>query len=268
MDFNSTIAIIGGGNIGMSIAEGLVNAGRYKAEQIIITRKKSDLPKNLHENGFNFQENNADAVSKARIVILAVVPHIYEMILDGIKDSFTERHTLVTIVTGVEVAEFQKKIGKDICIARTMPNTAIRIRQSMTCIATNKPDSKQFEEVVDIFNMLGKTLVIDEELMLSATALGSCGIAYFLRAIRAASQGGTQIGFHAGEAELIAAQTAKGAAELLLQLHSHPEDEIDKVTTPRGITIEGLNEMEHNGFSSAMIKGIVRSYDKAANKDE
>ena len=138
----------------------------------------------------------------------------------------------------------------------------------MTCIATNKPDSKQFEEVVDIFNMLGKTLVIDEELMLSATALGSCGIAYFLRAIRAASQGGTQIGFHAGEAELIAAQTAKGAAELLLQLHSHPEDEIDKVTTPRGITIEGLNEMEHNGFSSAMIKGIVRSYDKAANKDE
>ena len=268
MDFNTTIAIIGGGNIGMSIAEGLVNAGRYKAEQIIITRKKSDLPKNLHENGFNFQENNADAVSKARIVILAVVPHIYEMILDGIKDAFTEQHTLVTIVTGVEIAEFQKKIGKDICIARTMPNTAIRIRQSMTCIATNKPDSKQFEEVVDTFNMLGKTLVIDEELMLSATALGSCGIAYFLRAIRAASQGGTQIGFHAGEAELIAAQTAKGAAELLLQLHSHPEDEIDKVTTPRGITIEGLNEMEHNGFSSAMIKGIVRSYDKAANKDE
>ena len=147
MDFNTTIAIIGGGNIGMSIAEGLVNAGRYKAEQIIITRKKSDLPKNLHENGFNFQENNADAVSKARIVILAVVPHIYEMILDGIKDAFTEQHTLVTIVTGVEIAEFQKKIGKDICIARTMPNTAIRIRQSMTCIATNKPDSKQFEEL-------------------------------------------------------------------------------------------------------------------------
>ena len=70
MDFNSTIAIIGGGNIGMSIAEGLVNAQKYKPEQIIITRKKSDLPKDLHEGGFTFQEDNADAVSKARIVVL------------------------------------------------------------------------------------------------------------------------------------------------------------------------------------------------------
>ena len=268
MNFNDTIAIIGGGNIGMSIAQGLVNAGKYKPEQIIITRKKSDLPKDRREGGFVFQEDNADAVSKARIVVFSVVPHIYESILNGIKDAFTEKHTLITIVTGVEIAKFQEKIKKDICIARAMPNTAIKIRQSMTCIATNKPDSPQFAEVTDIFNMLGKTLLIDEELMLSATALGSCGIAYFLRAIRAASQGGIQIGFHAEEAQLIAAQTAKGAADLLLQLHSHPEDEIDKVTTPQGITIAGLNEMEHNGLSSALIKGIVKSYDKAANKDE
>lgn len=268
MDFNSTIAIIGGGNIGMSIAEGLVNAKKYKPEQIIITRKKSDLPKNLHEGGFNFQEDNADAVSKARIVVISVIPHIYETILNGIKDSFTEKHTLITVVTGVEISRFQSVIRKDICIARVMPNTAIKIRQSMTCIATNKPDSVEFQEVTDLFNMLGKTLYIDEDSMLAATALASCGIAYFLRAIRAASQGGIQIGFHADEAQLIAAQTAKGAAELLLQLHSHPEDEIDKVTTPRGITIEGLNEMEHNGLSSAFIKGIVKSYDKAINKDE
>ena len=268
MDFNSTIAIIGGGNIGMSIAEGLVNAQKYKPEQIIITRKKSDLPKDLHEGGFTFQEDNADAVSKARIVVLSVVPHVYEPILEGMKHAFTEQHTLITVVTGVEIARFQEAIQKDICIARVMPNTAIKIRQSMTCIATNKPKAKEFAEVTELFNMLGETLYIDEELMLSATALGSCGIAYFLRAIRAASQGGTQIGFHADEAQLIAAQTAKGAAELLLQLHTHPEDEIDKVTTPRGITIAGLNEMEHNGLSSAFIKGIVKSYDKAINKEE
>ncbi len=268
MDFNSTIAIIGGGNIGMSIAEGLVNAGKYKPEQIIITRKKSDLPKDKREGGFFFQDDNADAVSRARIVIFSVVPHIYEPILQGFKDSLTENHTLITIVTGVEMAAFQKIINKDICIARAMPNTAIKIRQSMTCIATNKPDSDKFAEVVSLFDMLGKTLVIDEDLMLSATALGSCGIAYFLRAIRAASQGGTQIGFHADEAQLIAAQTAKGAADLLLQMHTHPEDEIDKVTTPRGVTIAGLNEMEHNGLSSALIKGIVKSYEKAVNKDE
>ena len=133
----------------------------------------------------------------------------------------------------------------------------------MTCIASNKCDCEDFKRIVALFENLGKTLVIEEDYMLSATALGSCGIAYFLRAIRAATQGGIQIGFHAEDAQLIAAQTAKGAAELLLQQHSHPEDEIDKVTTPRGITIAGLNEMEHNGFSSAFIKGIVRSYEKA-----
>ena len=112
MDFNTTIAIIGGGNIGMSIAQGLVNAGKYKPEQIIITRKKSDLPKDKREGGFFFQDDNAEAVSKARIIVLSVVPHIYKGILDGIKDSFTEKHTLITVVTGVEISNFQNAIKK------------------------------------------------------------------------------------------------------------------------------------------------------------
>ena len=101
--------------------------------------------------------------------------------------------------------------------------------------------------------------------MTSATALCACGIAFFLRSIRAASQGGIEIGFHSTESNLMAAQTAKGAASLLLSLGNHPEMEVDRVTTPRGCTISGLNQMEHNGFSSAMIKGILLSAEKAAN---
>jgi len=266
MSFNSNIAILGGGNIGMSIAEGIVKSGTYKPEQIIITRKKSDLPKNTNEGGYTFQENNADAVAKSRIVILAVVPLITQSVLQEIKDSITPKHSFISIVTGITIEDIQSVIKHDICISRAMPNTAIKIQESMTCIAGNKTESADFKEVLSLFDKLGKTLVIDEDFVLSATALGSCGIAYFLRSIRAASQGGTQIGFHAEEAQLIAAQTAKGAAELLLRLHTHPEDEIDKVTTPRGITIAGLNEMEHNGFSSALIKGIVKSYEKATLK--
>jgi pyrroline-5-carboxylate reductase len=117
---------------------------------------------------------------------------------------------------------------------------------------------------VKIFNTVGTTMIIEEELMTPATALCACGIAFFLRAIRAASQGGIEIGFHPEEALPMAAQTAKGAAALLLSMESHPESEIDKVTTPRGCTISGLNEMEHYGFSSAMIKGIKISAEKAA----
>lgn len=263
MNFDRTISIIGGGNIGMAIANGLVKSGTYKASEIIITRATADLPKNLNESDFVFQSDNCDAVKKSKIVILAVIPFIFQNVLNEIKDCITPQHSLISIVTGVSIADIQSLITADICIARAMPNTAIKIQQSMTCIAGNKCESDDFKHIVSLFENLGETLIIPEDYVLSATALGSCGIAYFLRAIRAASQGGIEIGFHAEDAQLIAAQTAKGAAELLLQQQAHPEDEIDKVTTPRGITIAGLNEMEHNGFSSAFIKGIVCSYEKA-----
>jgi pyrroline-5-carboxylate reductase len=146
-----------------------------------------------------------------------------------------------------------------------MPNTAIAIQESMTCIASNNASVENIAKVKDLFDTVGETIEIHEELMTSATALCACGIAFFLRAIRAASQGGIEIGFHAAEALHMAAQTAKGAASLLLQNKSHPENEIDKVTSPKGCTIAGLNEMEHAGFSSALIKGIRLSSIKAGN---
>ena len=145
-----------------------------------------------------------------------------------------------------------------------MPNTAIAIRESMTCLSAGAGDGEVLAGVREIFEALGRTLVIEESLMVPATALCACGIAFFLRAVRAASQGGIEIGFHADDALLMAAQTARGAASLLLQAGSHPENEVDKVTTPRGCTISGLNQMEHHGFSSAMIRGIVTSAEKAA----
>ena len=101
--------------------------------------------------------------------------------------------------------------------------------------------------------------------LLQEQLLGACGTAYAMRYIRANIQGGIEIGFSANIASLIAAQTVKGAAELLLQRNTHPEQEIDKVTTPKGCTIAGLNEMEHQGFSSSLIKGIVTSYQKIVN---
>ena len=101
--------------------------------------------------------------------------------------------------------------------------------------------------------------------MAAATVLSSCGIAYALRYIRAAMQGGIEIGFGAEMAQFITAQTVKGATELLLQSGHHPEREIDKVTTPMGVTITGLNEMEHKGFSSSLIQGLMASYKKIGN---
>jgi pyrroline-5-carboxylate reductase len=140
-----------------------------------------------------------------------------------------------------------------------MPNTAVAIGESMTCLSAGPGSEKALAEAERLFELVGRTLVIDEEMMAPATALCACGVAFFLRCVRAASQGGIEIGFHPEEALLLAAQTARGAASLTLRENAHPEEEIDRVTTPRGCTIVGLNEMEHRGLSSALIKGLIVS---------
>jgi len=167
-------------------------------------------------------------------------------------------------VTGIGTAQIIKQVGAGIAVVRAMPNTAIAVRESMTCLASDTAREADIAVAKSIFDTVGKSVVIDEEEMIAATALGACGIAFFLRAIRAASQGGIEIGFHSQDAIAIAAQTARGAASLLLTNENHPEYEIDRVTTPRGCTIAGLNQMEHEGFSSAMIKGITVSAERAA----
>ncbi|MDD2774063.1 MAG: pyrroline-5-carboxylate reductase [Elusimicrobiales bacterium] len=265
------IAILGAGNIGTAIARGLAASGRWSPRDIILTRRRAELLEPLRKENFAVSSDNRAAVESAALVIIAVGPRQTEELLREIRPLLNGGHTLISIVTGVSTAQLSEWAGKKVKVVRAMSNTAIAIGSAMTCLCASPESAVALEEAKTIFDALGHTLVISEELMLSATALAGCGIAFFLRAIRAASQGGTQIGFHSEEALLMAAQTAKGAAELLLRAQSHPESEIDKVTTPRGCTIEGLNEMEHNGFSSALIKGIVTSNEKASRlfkKDE
>jgi pyrroline-5-carboxylate reductase len=260
-----TIAILGSGNIGLSLARGLVKAGIYKPEKIILTRRSLGALAQLAKEGFQTTDNNSDAVKRSDAVVIAVLPQQLNKLMYEIRPSLRKaRHLLISVVSGVTCHDIRVQSGTLVQVVRAMPNTAIAIGQSMTCIATDNASPENMELVKSLFDTVGVTIQINEELMTSATALCACGIAFFLRSIRAASQGGTEIGFHAHDALKMAAQTAKGAADLLLQLSSHPEQEIDKVTSPKGCTIAGLNEMEHNGFSSAMIKGIKTSAEKAA----
>jgi pyrroline-5-carboxylate reductase len=262
---SNSLVILGGGNIGVALAKGLVVSGSFPASQITLTRRHPEMLKPLAEQGFPVTGNNVEAVQKASTVVVAVLPLQLDGILQEIKNALDpERHVVISLVSGVSIEEIQKHIGTDIPVVRAMPNTAIAIRESMTCLASNHGNDAALRTAQGLFDAVGKTLIISEEHMTPATALCACGIAFFLRAVRAASQGGIEIGFHPVEALLMAAQTAKGAASLLLQAGSHPESQIDKVTTPRGCTIAGLNQMEHEGFSSAMIKGIVTSAEKAA----
>ncbi len=259
------IAIIGGGNLGASIAEGLIMSEFSRPVEISITRRNIAALSRFAERGCMVHSDNKRAVRESEVIILAVKPYNYEEVLRDIKAQLNpKKHIVVSVVTGAWIEQLQKAIGKPVPVVRAMPNTAIAIQQSMTCLSFAGATAAQVNYIQQLFDTLGRTALIDEKLMDAATVLGACGTAYAMRYIRANIQGGIEIGFDANTASLIAAQTVKGAADLLLQKNTHPEHEIDKVTTPKGCTIAGLNEMEHQGFSSSLIRGITVSYKKIA----
>jgi pyrroline-5-carboxylate reductase len=256
------ITIIGTGNLDTAIARGIVKSRLASPASIVLTRRQPSKLDQFKFDGYQVESDNKTAVGKSTTIILAVQPKQLEAVLKEIAPALTEKHIVVSTVTGITTEEILSHIGKQVPIIRAMPNTAIAIGASMTCMCAKHATDKQLADTRKLFDSLGVTLLIEERLMKAATVLAASGIAFFMRYIRAATQGGIQLGFDAEEAQLIAGQTARGAASLLLQNESHPEMEIDKVTTPEGCTIAGLNEMEHQGLSSALIKGIITSFEK------
>ncbi len=258
-----SVAILGGGNLGVALARGWVRAGRFAPSQVAITRRQQSRLAALEQEGYATGLTSAEAAAQAQLVILAVQPQQLAALLNDIAPVINAAsHRVISVVSGASIADIRKVLGEHVDVVRAMPNTAVVIGESMTCLAGDPGGA--LDEARALFDLVGRTLVIAEDMIVPATALCACGIAFFLRTVRAAMQGGIEIGFHPEDAALLAAQTAKGAAALTLQAGAHPEREIDRVTTPRGCTIAGLNEMEHQGLSSAMIKGIVVSARAAA----
>jgi pyrroline-5-carboxylate reductase len=258
-----SIAILGGGNLGSSIAKGLVKSGLLPANKITVTNLELSMIQHLKdEDGVNISTNNAEAVSNAEVVIVAVKPTAANTILSDIRDVLhQDKHVLISVISGVKLEQLEAIVG-EVPVIRAMPNTAIAIRESMTALSFNKSGENYKDLVVNIFDQLGSTMIIPESQMPAATVLASCGIAFALRFMRAASQGGIEIGFNSQLSHQIAAQIMKGASKLIIENGTHPEREIDKVTTPMGVTISALNEMEHGGFSSSLIRGVVSGHNK------
>jgi pyrroline-5-carboxylate reductase len=258
------IAIIGTGNLGYSMALGILTQDNFKFKNLYLTNRNTESLnswKNLPN--VKISNDNKKAVRFSDIIIIAVQPNQLRDVLEEIKSVVNpKRHTIVSVVTGRKIQEIESVLGKEVSVIRSMPNTAISVGQSMTCLSCNSQGKENIDFAKIIFNSLGKTLIIEEKLMQSATVICASGIAFWMRLIRATAQGAVQLGFHAEEAQELSMQTCLGAASLLIKSQSHPEQEIDKVTTPSGCTIAGLNEMEHQGLSSSLIKGLNTSFQK------
>ena len=250
------VHIIGGGNLGASIAIGI--AKFTEGNQVTVTRRNTKSILHLEQLGVTVSTDNKHNIQDADIIILTIKPYQVDTVLAEILPAITNK-TIASAVSGLSIENLQNKIGATHQAVRIMPNIAAQFGASATCIAFQDNNKEAAQQVVTLFEGLGTAPIIDEKLMDAATVLAASGTAFALRYIRASMQAGIEIGFDWQTALAISAQTVKGAAEMLLEEKTHPEQLIDRVTTPQGCTIAGLNEMEMHGFSSSLIRGIKTS---------
>jgi pyrroline-5-carboxylate reductase len=261
------ISIIGAGNMGGAMARGLSQGQLFKAADIAV----SDISTaNLDAiQAFNpaivCHTSNLDCIKGADFIVLAVKPWLVELIAHEIADTVNyNKQVIVSIAAGVSLEKLQSLFpDKDDSVAtlfRVIPNTAIDVQESFSCIASWNASDEQEAFMVSLFNEMGKAMLVPESQLNAYMSLSSCGIAYAFRYIRAAMEGGVEMGIYPGVARDVVLQTLKGAVALLEANGTHPEVEVDKVTTPGGITIKGLNEMEQAGFTAAIIRGLKASH--------
>ena len=251
------IAIIGAGNMGGAIARGLAKGRIIETVDICVSNPsngKLDALKSEYP-AMQVTNSNVESAKDADIVLLAVKPWLIEQVVKELPLD-TEKQVLVSVAAGISFEQFESWVGKQMTVFRVIPNTAISQLESMTLISSHHATKEQEQLILDIFNEMGVAMLIPEKQMAATTALTSCGIAYVLKYIQAAMQAGIELGVYPKDAQRMVAQSVKGAASLILNNDTHPAVEIDKVTTPGGITIRGINELEHEGFSSAIIKAM------------
>lgn len=264
------ITIIGAGSIGLAIANGLAKGSLVKASDITCTVRTEETLVKLKaiDTGYRCIIDNQEAVKGADIIILAVKPWRIEEVIAQIRTKFDfDKQILVSVAAGVTFDQMNAYLTRNMdydCIStpaifRVMPNTAIEVMSSMTFVSAFNANEEQTNLVLDLFRELGNAMLVEERLIGPGTALASSGIAFAMRYIRAAIEGGVELGFYPKEAQEIVVHTVKGAVDLLIAKQSNPEAEIDRVTTPGGVTIRGLNEMELSGFTSSVIRGLKAS---------
>lgn len=234
------ITVIGAGNMGGALIKGWAKAGL--APDLTFTAHTQATLDRISEAcpGVKAMLDNKAAVQDAEVVLLAVKPWLIDSVIEEIADVLNTR-LLISVAANAR----NERID-----VYAMPNIAAEFGQSMTFVE----DSNEAETAARLFAKVGQVQVVDQKHMAAGMMMAGCGIAYVMRFIRAMMEGGVEMGFYPKDAQQIAMQTMLGAVTLLSETGLHPEAAIDKVTTPGGVTIKGLNELDHSGFNSAVIR--------------
>lgn len=252
------IAIIGAGNMGGAIARALAQSDFAQNNSIYISNRskaKLDILKESFPQLYTTTDNS-EAASGADIVIIAVKPWILDSVAHEIASCVKQENCMIiSVVAAIPFSHYDELFCGYHPTFRVIPNTAAVVGEGISVIAANHATQAQTELVQSIFNSMGITILTDEDHINAYMVLCSSGTALAMRYLRAAMEAGIAMGIPAAEASRLAAYTMRGTAQLIISHREHPEAEIDRVTTPGGLTIKGLIAMEEAGFSNAVIKG-------------
>lgn len=254
------VTVIGAGNMGGALIHGWAKSGKLMS--LTIADKNRELLESFKKlyPSINVTTDNVQAVRNADVVVIVVKPWLMPIIIKEIRPVLNLTTQILVsdaanFTTDKLAEEFGDIYGQYIYV---IPNIAAEYAASMSFMAKGKNTSQHsLDTVKELYDLVGDTLVVPEDLVGPGMMMASSGIAYVMRYIRAQMSAGVQMGFYPQQAKQIALQTMVGAVSLLKETGLHPEEAIDKVTTPGGVTIKGLNELDHSGFNSAVINGLL-----------
>ena len=261
----NTIGVIGIGKIGEAMISGFISSAVIDDSDLFATDIRIERRQEIAEK-YNIKccSSNSELADKADIIIISVKPTDVKEVLEDISGIVSSANLIITVAAGVAINYFQKHLPNGVPIIRGMPNIAVLTREGMTAIATGpNVTADHIETASNIFKAVGKVVLIEEEYLDAVTGLSGSGPAYVYVVIEALTEAGVKVGLARETASLLAAQTALGAASVVLKTKEHPARLKDMVTTPGGTTIEGLLQLEEGKVRMAFINAVIKATEKA-----
>jgi pyrroline-5-carboxylate reductase len=258
MALDNKIAFLGGGNMAEALIKGLIAAGTATPDQILVMDISSDRLEYLKKTyGIMPQKSNLDATRGADVVVLSVKPQVIESVLCEISSAIDENKLVISIAAGIVINKLEKALSGRPRIVRVMPNTPALVLAGATALAGGKnATSEDLALAQNIFNSVGRAVIVEEKLMDAVTGLSGSGPAYVFMIIDALSDAGVKAGLPRQLALELAAQTVYGAAKMVLETKEHPAKLRDMVTSPGGTTIEGLHALEKGKLRAVLMNAV------------
>ncbi len=265
MQGNETLAVIGAGKMGTTLVRALVDRHLISRQRVLATVRHRANAETLAERlGVAVSTDNRAAVAAADVVLLCVKPQVLGEVLAELRDSLTPKQLVVSIVASATTPYIETRLADSVPVVRAMPNTPSLLGAGMTVLCAGRAaEPRHLELARALFDAVGRTMVLDEKHMDAVTALSASGPAFLYVVLESLAEGGVKVGLPRQIAIELAAQTALGAAKMVLETGEHPALLKDAVTTPAGCTIDGLLALEEGGLRVTLIKAVVESTRRA-----